>query len=86
MIDDAKPNNKTAMPLSMLGPGEQGVIDNIGWGYRLKKRLEDMGLVPGVKIKIISSQERGALIVCVKDSRLVLGRGMAHKILVVPVN
>jgi Fe2+ transport system protein FeoA len=41
-----------------------------------------MGFVPGDEIQVVSNGVPGPLVVLVKGSRLVLGRGMAEKILV----
>jgi len=51
-------------------------------GRGLAQRLADMGFVPGVELRVVSNSGAGPLVVLVKGSRLVLGRGMAHKILV----
>ena len=48
----------------------------------MAKRLADMGFVPGDEIQVVSNGVPGPLVVLVKGSRLVLGRGMAEKILV----
>lgn len=47
----------------------------------LAKRLEGMGIHPGSELEIIQ-REAGALIVRVGNTRVALGAGMAHKILV----
>jgi len=41
-----------------------------------------MGLVPGVSLRVLNRNRHGPLIVGVKDSRLVIGQGMASKIVV----
>ncbi len=41
-----------------------------------------MGLVPGVEIEVVSNAFHGPFVVSVKGSRMMLGRGMAWKILV----
>jgi len=75
------------MPLSMVAPGQvvQLVAVHGGWGIR--QRLADMGLNPGVKVRVIQSgfSGGGPIIIAVRDFRLALGRGMAHKIMVRPV-
>ncbi len=70
------------MPLAMVSPGEvvQVVAVRAGWGFR--RRLADMGLTPGVIIKVLNSQIPGPIIIDLRGSRLVLGYGMAQKILV----
>jgi len=70
------------MPLAMASPGEVVRIADVRAGRGLTRRLADMGLLPGTVIRIINSQMRGPVVVEVKGTRLALGHGMAHKILV----
>jgi len=52
-------------------------------GYRAKMRLANLGIVPGVKIKKKKSAPlRGPIEIIVKGSSLVIGRGIALKIIV----
>lgn len=52
-------------------------------GARFSKRLSDLGLTPGTKVTVVKSAPfKGPLEVCVRGSRLAIGRGMACKILV----
>ena len=47
------------------------------------KRLTDLGLTPGAEITVVKSAPfNGPLEVCVRGSRLAIGRGMASRILV----
>jgi len=48
----------------------------------LQSRLVSMGLLEGTPIEVVKNRRHGPVIVSVKGSRLVLGRGMANKILV----
>ena len=70
------------MPLAMVSPGEVVRVVNVRAGWGLTRRLADMGLLPGVQIRVINNQLRGPLIIDLRGSRLVLGHGMAQKILV----
>ena len=70
------------MPLPMASPGEVVQVVDIRAGGGLTKRLANMGLLPGVNIRVISSQRPGPVVVEVKGTRLALGYGMAQKILV----
>jgi Fe2+ transport system protein FeoA len=77
--------NGSAMPLSMAAAGETVELVKIGEGKRLRKRLADLGLNVGLNVRVIQNCFTGPLILAVKeDSRLAIGRGMAHRILVVP--
>ena len=72
------------MPLAMVSPGEEARLVAIRGGQRLRKRLADLGLNLGMTVRILQRDAQGPLILVVKDSRLALGRGMAHKIMVEP--
>ena len=70
------------MPLSMASPGDLVKVVSIRAGWGLQRRLADMGLTPGVQVRIISSQRPGPVVLEVRGSRLALGHGIAHKIMV----
>ncbi len=70
------------MPLSMASPGETVQVVEVEAGRGLNRRLTDMGLVPGTEVRVVNSQGAGAVVVEVKGTRLALGHGMAHRILV----
>lgn len=70
------------MPLSMARPGEVVTVVHVRAGWGLTRRLADMGLLPGVSIRVINSQMPGPIIIDLRGSRLVLGHGLAHKIMV----
>jgi Fe2+ transport system protein FeoA len=81
-------------PLTQLHDGESGVIISFthpdggapGSGRRrfgFQRRLEDMGITPGTKVRVVKSAPfRGPIELQVRGSRLAIGRGMARKILV----
>jgi len=70
------------MSLSMVQPGQKVRLVTVQAGRGLKARLAEMGLVPGVELEVINRNSAGPFIVAVKQSRIMLGRGMAHKIVV----
>ena len=70
------------MPLSMASPGDLVQVVSIRAGWGLQRRLADMGLTPGVQIRVINSQRPGPVVLDVRGSRLALGHGVAHKIMV----
>jgi ferrous iron transport protein A len=43
-----------------------------------------MGLLAGVEFKVINNGHPGPLVIDLKGSRIILGRGMAGKIIVKP--
>ena len=70
------------MPLAMASPGGVVRVLDIRAGRGLARRLADMGLTPGVNIRVINSNRPGPVIIDLRGSRLVLGHGVAQKILV----
>lgn len=72
------------MILSNGKKGEQFTIINIDTELKIKKRLQDMGLTQGIKIKIMSYYSNNAFILNVRGSRVVIGKDIAEKILVEP--
>ena len=80
-----KPPNKEEgliMPLSMTNVGQEVILRAINWGPKIKKRLESLGLTPGIKLSVISNDSHGAFILDVRGSRLVVGGSVTQQILV----
>jgi ferrous iron transport protein A len=70
------------IPLATVQPGTTVHVSAVGAGYGLKSRLTSMGLIPGNDIKVVRNSSNGPLLVEVMGCRLMLGRGMALKIMV----
>jgi ferrous iron transport protein A len=73
------------IPLAIARAGEPVTVTGIKAGYGLQKRLADMGLTPGVQIKVMNRQMTGPLLIDLRGSRVALGRGIALKIYVTRV-
>ncbi|MBA7596292.1 hypothetical protein ES703_03262 [subsurface metagenome] len=73
------------MPLAMARPGEVVSVVDIRAGRGLTRRLADMGLLPGTKIRVVNSMRPGPIIIDLRGSRLALGYGIAQKIMVTGV-
>lgn len=69
------------MPLSMMKPGEPGVIRKIGGKSETRQFLENLGFVTGGTVTVVS-ETGGSLIVNVRDSRVAIGKDMANRIMV----
>jgi len=70
------------MPLVMASPGKLLTVIGINAGWGLQRRLTDMGLTPGVQIRVMNGQCAGPVLIDLRGSRLGLGRGVAQKIMV----
>ncbi|TFF90700.1 MAG: ferrous iron transport protein A [Promethearchaeota archaeon] len=63
--------------------GEQTKVIGVNAGFRAKRRLANLGIVPGTIIKKKTEAPfHGPLEIIVKGSTLAIGRGLAAKILV----
>jgi ferrous iron transport protein A len=70
-------------PLSAVEAGQTVRLVGIEAGHGLRSRLTAMGLVPNVEITVVNNRHAGPFIMSVKGTRMMIGRGMAHKIMVV---
>ena len=73
---------KDFISLLDLRKGEKGIIVSINGGRGVIRRLSDMGLTPGTEVSVTNSAFFGSVEVSVRGSKLVLGRGIAMKVLV----
>lgn len=68
--------------LDLLQNNREFIVRRVHAGWRAKTRLANLGIVPGTKIKKLRSAPLfGPVQVKVKGSDLVIGRGLARKIL-----
>ena len=77
-------NSVKNIKLTESEPGSHVIIDKISGGENLRDKLFSMGLLPGKDIEILSLRKKGPVIVKVNDTRLVIGHGMASRILILP--
>ena len=69
-------------PLTLAGRGETVILSRIEGGRGVQQRLTSMGLFPGVLLNVVSNTLHGPFIIAVGETRLALGRSMAHRIYV----
>jgi Fe2+ transport system protein FeoA len=70
--------------LAELQPGFQAAVLEVrGHDQPLCVRLQELGLVPGASVEVISRE--GGLMVRIGEQRLALGEGLAQAVEVVPV-
>ncbi len=79
----APADRRGIISLVEMRSGEEGEIVSAETGSRAVRRLEDMGLTPGARVKILRSAPfSGPVEIYVRDSCLVIGRGMASRVFV----
>ena len=75
---------RQAFPLEMASAGEQVAVVEVRGGQGMQKRLLNMGIRPGVELWVLNSGHPGPFLVAMQDTRVALGHGMAHRVMVVP--
>lgn len=80
-----KDHSQTAVikRLTECKPGEEITVVSVNIGHKQKRRLANLGIVPGVKVKKKNCAPfRGPQQILVRGTCLVLGRGIASRIFV----
>ena len=72
-------------PLMMSNEGDRVRVVALTGGAGLDKRMTQMGLNVGAELTVVLRQG-GGLVVQRGESRFALGGGMAHKIIVAPLD
>ena len=72
------------IPLMAAKQGERLIVRQFTGGAKSKMRLMSMGLRIGDRIDVITNMNKGQLVIALDFKRLVLGRGLAEKIIVQP--
>jgi ferrous iron transport protein A len=68
-----------------MNAGEGGTIADVRGGRGIIRRLTELGLAPGVHVKMVNEAGRaGPVIVKVGEAKVGIGRGMARRVLVRP--
>ncbi len=70
------------IPLAMAGSGRKVRLVSVTGGRAMCSHLAALGLIPGVEVEVKRNAPGGPFILGLKGGQLVIGRGMAQKILV----
>jgi Fur family ferric uptake transcriptional regulator len=85
LCPDCLGQRRSLLPLLLAKTGERVVIREMTGGAIARARLAAMGLRPGDEIEIIKNDGQGRLILAQGSTRLAMGKGIASKILVSPM-
>ena len=75
-------NTIELMPLSDIATGRKVRLAAIEVGQVIGRRLMAMGMLPNVELEVIRNGHPGPFVVRVRGTRIALGRGVAHRIMV----
>jgi len=70
------------MGLTEIGKGRQAVVLKIEGGRKYREKLMSLGIIPGVSVTIIRKEGRNPMLLAVMDRQVILGRGIAEKVIV----
>ncbi|HEC79477.1 MAG TPA: ferrous iron transport protein A [candidate division WOR-3 bacterium] len=69
--------------LTQMKSGDTATVKSIKGGFGMVRKLETLGIRPGVRIKKVSAQfMKGPVIVRTGNTQVAIGFGMAHRVLV----
>lgn len=80
---ESEETNRPSKPLLTLQIGRKRRIAKIIGGRTACKRLNELGLIPGVEVEMINKIASGPVMIRVKGSKLALGRGLASKVYII---
>lgn len=66
--------------LTQIKKGQECICVTMCEGENCKRKLMDMGLVPGERIQVMHNVGHGPITVYVKGVKLALGHGLAEKV------
>ena len=69
------------MPLTLMSPGEDAIIQRIGGKPEVRQHLENLGFVAGSTVTVIN-ESGGNVIVNIKESRVAVSKEMASRIMI----
>ena len=70
------------MSLAEIDKGTTVKIIGINGGRGVRRKLLGLGIIPGVQVKVIQRGEGNPMVLSVLDNQVMLGHGMANKVLV----
>jgi ferrous iron transport protein A len=79
-----KQRHHHSFPLAIAGQNEEVEIVACLPGQGAARKLADLGLPIGSRLKVLTRHPGGPMVVARDSVRIALGAGMAHRILVAP--
>ncbi len=70
------------MGLIEVRDGDKAVVSHIEGGRMARRKLMDLGLIPGVPVTIVKQGGKNPTIIKVMGRQIMLGHGMASKVFV----
>ncbi len=74
------------MTILDLKEGQKALVKSIMAGKNAESRLSNFGIIPDEKIKLIKKPLLGAIEIEIQNSKVILGKGLASKVIVTTQN
>ncbi len=69
------------MTLRDLEPGALAIIKEVHGGFGLRRRLGDLGVLPGDTVEVLrSAAQGGPVLLAIRGARLAIGQRQAQKV------
>jgi ferrous iron transport protein A len=68
--------------LTTLAPGQEAEVTGVDAGRKARCRLASLGLIPGSRLRVVANARFGPMLLSLGETRLMLERGVAAKVLV----
>ena len=85
ICSDCLEERSFVIPLDRANTGEMVKIVEVEGGRKINMRLSAMGIKVGEHLEIVSTRPGAQAVVAVGDSRFIIGKGMANKVMVQPI-
>ncbi len=72
------------VPLPFLSAGSKACIESIRGNDSVRKKIMDLGLIPGVQIEMFSATPGSPVVVKVNDNRIMLDSATSKRVMVRP--
>ena len=70
------------IPLQEVKEGESAIIRELHGGKQAKEKLISLGIIPGVTVSVLNGKKNHPYLLSINESRVMVGYGLARKILV----
>ncbi|MBN1269008.1 MAG: ferrous iron transport protein A [Kiritimatiellae bacterium] len=72
--------------MSSLRPGTRARVKTVEGGHAMAQRLAAIGVYAGVDLLVVRGGRDGPVITDVRGTRIIIGRGMASRLMVAPLS
>ncbi len=76
---------RQVIPLTQAKEGQRLAVVSLGGGHGFRRRLAELGMNPAIPLTVLRNRGGSPLVIELRGSRLMLGRGVANRILVSPL-